>query len=170
MLVCLAVGCHIVWEPKRKLYQNTCWRSWWSECSGNCSFTSLSYSFRTVHWVPLSQPTPYPATPLAVSRNCRQLIEFLGVDCVELWVAQSILKRTWKEQWSRTHRLAVCVALRCCYVQYSIISELCNCCCLLYMFIRYRKAHGVIIPNGVHDICLLWNVSAFHIFAQHVCR
>jgi hypothetical protein len=134
-IFCFYVGmpgscCHIVWESKRTLYQNTCWRSWWLECGGNCSFTSLSYSVHTGHRVPLSQLTPYPATPLAIARNCWQLIEFLGVDCVELWVAQSILKRTWKEQWSRTHRLAVCAALHC-SVQHRIISELWTGCYLL---------------------------------------
>jgi len=33
---------------------------------------------------------------------------------------------------------------------------------------RYRKAYEVIIPNGVHGVCLLWNVWAFHMFARYV--
>lgn len=155
--------CHFAWECKGKLNQNTCWRSWWPECGRNWSFTSLSYSVRTGHWVPLSQPTPCPATPLAVARNCWQLIEFLGVDCVQLWVAQYILKQTWKEQWSRTHRLTVCAAVRCCSVQHSIISELWTGCYLLWVFMRSRKADEVIIPNGVNGVCLLWNVWAFRV-------
>jgi hypothetical protein len=56
--------CYVVWESQRKLYQNRCWRSCWSECGGNSSFTSLSYSVRTGHWVPLSHH-PLPRRPLS---------------------------------------------------------------------------------------------------------
>jgi hypothetical protein len=82
-ILCFYVGmpgscCYIIWESKGKLYQNTCWRFWRPECSGSYSYTSLSYSVRTGHWVPLSQPPPYSTAPLAVVHNCWQLIEFLG--------------------------------------------------------------------------------------------
>ena len=64
-----------------------------------------------------------PHHPPGRSHNCWQLIEFLGVDGVQLWVAQSILKRTWTEQWSRTHKLSICTAFLCCSVQHCVLAN-----------------------------------------------
>jgi hypothetical protein len=48
---------------------------------------------------------PFPPPPLPFSRSTQLLtVDWIfGVDSVELWVAQSILKRTLMKQWRRSH-------------------------------------------------------------------
>lgn len=163
MLVCQALAVVSYWNPREnwtKIHAGVLGGRNAVETEALQVYLTASAQGIECFWS--NQPlTPPP--PLAVARNCWQLIEFLGVDCVQLWVAQSILKQTWKEQWSVTHRLAVCAAQHCCSVQHSIISELWTGCYLWKAFMRSRKAHGVIILNGVHGISLLWNVWAFHV-------